>query len=172
MTDRYFIEDQKLVKQLLKSLTPLDENSGWQCELYVDKATGQKWEKYLFELFDEDEDGIGLRKYPYPSTEEIIRIALTSQHFDEVDGASALLIDREYDKIEFREKLLSEIEKDSSKVDKERYEIIYNRAELYDITNKREILGKHYKEIEADAKHFTQVTERAEKLKQIITKNN
>ena len=104
--------------------------------------------------------------------EEIIRIALTSQHFDEVDGASALLIDREYDKIEFREKLLSEIEKDSSKVDKERYEIIYNRAELYDITNKREILGKHYKEIEADAKHFTQVTERAEKLKQIITKNN
>ncbi len=172
MADRYFIEEQSSVNILLKSLTPMDEHSGWQCELYIDKLTGQKWEKYLFEISDEQDDAIGLRRYPYPSTEEIIKITLTSQHPDEVDGASALLLDREYNKIEFREKLLSEIEKNITEITKDRFEIIYNRAELYDIVNKREVLGKSYQEIKADASHYIRMMEKAEELKRVIRNNN
>jgi len=168
MTDRIFIEDQDLVKKMLKRLTPLNESSGWQCELFIDKTTNQKWEKYLFELFDADDDGIGLRRYPYPSIEEIIRVALTSKYFDEIDGASGLLLNMEYDKIEFRDMLLSEIEKNINDINEDRFEIIYNRAELYDTLNKREILGKHYTEIEKDAEHFKELMTKAERLRQRI----
>src|SRR5262245_42942767 len=111
MEDRYFIENKELVKKVLKKLSPTKEQSGYQCEMYIDKDTGQKWEKYFFEIEDTGEDAVGLRKVPYPETEKIIKIALTSPYLDEVDGASALLIHREYDNIEFREKLISEIEK-------------------------------------------------------------
>lgn len=168
MTDRFFIEDQTLVKKFLDVLTPLNEHSGWQSELYIDSLTQQKWERYLFEIFDSDEDGIGLRKYPYPSTKEIIGIAMTSKYYDEVDGACALLIDMEYDKTEFREELLLEIEKNIDIISKERYEIIYNRAELNDTLNKREILGKNYQQIEADTDHYKLMMMKAEKLKKTI----
>jgi hypothetical protein len=168
MTDRIFIEEQDLVGKMLNRLTPLNESSGWQCELFIDNATNQKWEKYLFELFDADDDGVGLRRFPYPSTEEIIRIALTSKYYDEIDGACGLLLDMEYDKIEFREMLLSEIEKNINNIDKDRFDIIYNRAELYDTLNKREILGKHYKQIEKDAEHFKELMTKAERLRQTI----
>jgi len=168
MTDRIFIEDQDLVEKMLSRLTPLNESSGWQCELFIDKTTNQKWEKYLFELFDTDDDGIGLRRFPYPSTKEIIRIALTSNFFDEIDGACGLLLDMEFDKIEFREMLISEIEKNINNIDEDRFGIIYNRAELYDTLNKREILGKHFKEIEKDAEYFKELMTKAERLRQKI----
>lgn len=171
MTDRIFIEDQDLVERMLNRLTPLNESSGWQCELFIDKTTNQKWEKYLFELFDADDDGIGLRRYPYPSTKEIIRIALTSKYFDEIDGACGLLLDMEFDKIEFRDLLLSEIEKNINDINEDRFEIIYNRAELYDTLNKRERLGKHYKEIKKDAEYFKDLMTKAEKLRQRIKQN-
>ena len=168
MTDRYFIEDQSLVNKYLKDLSPLNENTGWQCELYLDNMGKQKWEKYLFEIVDSDEDGVGLRKYPYPLTQEIIRIALSSQYYDEVDGACALLLRNEGDKIEFREKLISEIEININEITKYRYDIIYNRAELYDASNKREIVGKHNKQINADVEHYKLMVKRAEKLKQTV----
>lgn len=170
MTDRIFIEDQDLVEKMLNRLTPLNESSGWQCELFIDKTTNQKWEKYLFELFDADDDGIGLRRFPYPSTKEIIGIALTSKYFDEIDGACGLLLDMEFDKIEFRDLLLSEIEKNINDINEDRFEIIYNRAELYDTFNKREILGKHYKEIEKDSEYFKELAAKAERLRQRIKK--
>ncbi|EKB48202.1 hypothetical protein [Cecembia lonarensis] len=166
MTDRTFIEDQDLVEKMLKKLTPLNESSGWQCELFIDKTTNQKWEKYQFELLEADNDGIGLRRFPYPSTKEIIRIALTSKYFDEIDGASGLLLDMEFDKVEFREMLISEIEKNINNIDKDRFEIIYNRAELYETLNKREVLGKHYKQIEKDAEYFKELMAKAEGLRQ------
>ena len=168
MTDRIFIEDQDLVEEMLSRLTPINESSGWHCELFIEKTTNQKWEKYLFEIFDADDDRIGLRRFPYPSTKEIIRIALTSKSFDEIDGACGLLLDMEFDKIEFREMLISEIEKNINNIDEDRFEIIYNRAELYDILNKREILGKHYKEIEKDAEYSKELMTRAERLRQKI----
>jgi hypothetical protein len=171
MMDRFFIEEPKLVREVLKKLSTTKEHSGYQREIYIDNEAGQKWEKYLFENEETGEDAVGLRKLPYPETEEIIRIALTSPYLDEVDGACALLILREYDNIEFREKLILEIEKNVKDISKERYEIIYNRAELNDIANKREILGKHYTEIEQDARHYVQMMERAESLKRITSNN-
>lgn len=168
MTDRFFIEDQDLVKKMLDRLTPLNDSSGWQCELFIDQTTNQKWEKYQFELFDADDDGIGLRRYPYPSIEEIIRVALTSKYIDEIDGASGLLLDMEHDKIEFRDMLLSEIEKNINDINEDRFEIIYNRAELYNRLNKRDILGKHYTEIEKDAEHFKELMIKAVRLRQRI----
>ena len=125
----------------------------------------RKWEKYFFEFCDTYEDGIGLRKHPYPSTEEIIRIALVTEYMDEVNGASGLLLERELDNVEFREQLLDEIEKRIDEISKERYDIIYDRAELYDVTNRREIVGKHYTEIEADALHYNQMSKKAKTIK-------
>lgn len=47
-----------------------------------------------------------------------------------------------------------------------RFEIIYNRAELYETLNKREVLGKHYKQIEKDAEYFKELMAKAEGLRQ------
>lgn len=168
MNDRYFIEDDTLVRAFLKQLKRTNEHTSHGCELYIDRQTGEKWESYLLEDQETGEDVIALRKLPYPTTEEIIRIATTSSDLDEVGGASSLLIDREYSNIEFRENLINEIEKNIKSISKERYEVIYNRALLYDIGNKREIMGKYYKEIEEDANHYSQLAERAEKIKTLF----
>ena len=168
MVDSYFIEDQRLVKKLLANLQPTGNQTGYYAELYVDPVTGQEWEKYEFEYEDSSTDAVGLRKFPYPSTDKIIEIALFSPHDDEASGAAGLLLELEDDENDFREKLLDQIENNIDRISEERYDLVYWRAQLYDIDNKKSILGKHISEIESDAAHYNELSKRAKQLKQKI----
>ncbi len=92
--------------------------------------------------------------------QELINIAMTSMDKENIIGASLELSDREkYRKEEFRSSLVSRLlEVDTSEVnefEKERLKIIIYESDLYNGTNRREIIGKHFTEIQNDADYFT-----------------
>jgi hypothetical protein len=92
---------------------------------------------------------------------------------DEVHGACALLHHLEWtDRLEFREKLLNEIEKNQKVIEYNRFKIIFDRTELSDYSNKRDVRGKTVKEVETDFQYFTELNRRAIKLKEKITATN
>ena len=172
MADRYFAEDQQLVKQMLKRFKRIDEQTKHLDELFIDNSTGQTWEKYEFELENQLDYATGLRRFPYPGTDKIIEIALTSSEADEINGAAGLLLEQElYAGQEFRHKLLSRLEETINTIDAARLTIIYDRAKLYDKSNKREILGKSYREILEDAEHFSAMKKKADELREKIISN-
>lgn len=171
MTERYFIENQDIVHNMMIDLEPTGKYTIFHGELYVNPETGEQWEKYEFEVeYDNElEEEIGLRKYPHPNTDKIIEIALNSPHYDEIESACTLLLVREsYQKIEFRKELLDAIESNINEIDSNRYNTIYEFAELYDETNKRKILGKHHAEIVTDAAYFSELANLAKSLKDKI----
>jgi hypothetical protein len=167
MIGKKIIENQSEVQEILSTLEPTGKSTGYYSALFVNPATGDQWEKYLFESDDDHSDGIGLRKYPYPSFEETIRIALTSEFEDEVDGASAFICEHDNDG-QAKRLLIEAIEEDIQSTNPDRFNIIYWRAELYDSTNKRPAVGKHYSEVTRDHAHFVELAERAKLLKQQI----
>jgi hypothetical protein len=169
MTERTFIEDQKLVSKMLDDLDSTGVTSGYGLELYVNPKDGQSWERYEFEL--DGNNVFGLRKHPYPNTDKIIEITVNSKFMDEVDGACALLHHLEWNnRTEFRERLLNELR--ITRIEKLRFEIIYERAELSDSSNKRDVLGKTIDEIETDAQYFLNLTKQVNELKNEVTAAN
>jgi len=164
MTSKYFIEDQQDVGERLKTLSPTGERTGYYAELMVDSNNNEKWEKYLLELGDDHKEGIGLRKYPYPSILEAIDIALTTNYDDEADGAAAFLLEYEKDG-EFRELLIERLEQSANEITLTRFEIIYHRAELYSKLNRRPTKGKHISQIKRDYEYFVDLANRANTLK-------
>lgn len=156
---RFFVEDQSIVEAMLPKLIYV-KHDFYTDEIMLDESTGQYWVKYLFEL--EGEDALGLRCYPYMAMEEIIAIALTTPYEDEVNGAMALLNHLEWtERLDFRKLLLDEIEANSTSIGLSRFDVMYERAELWTTDNRREILGKHYQEVKEDAAYFEQLALRA-----------
>jgi len=170
MSNRVFIEEQTLVKEKLGQLVLFQPASKEYEQIYIDSSSGDKWEKYEFEYEEQNSPAIGLRKYPYPSIEAIVSIALTSTHMDEVSGAAALLWELDRKGIEIRTHLLQELESQLDEISNERFEIIYWRAELYDITNNRTILNKSFQEIEKDAAYYRVTASKANELREKIIK--
>jgi hypothetical protein len=171
MNNRTFIEDPKLVSEILNQLDLTGKTTGYKLELLINQFDGQHWKKYEFEVAGND--AYGLRKHPYPNTAEIIEIALNSEFMDEVDGACALLHHLEWtERLEFREKLLDKIERNQKGMDLNRFNIIFDRTGLSDNSNKRDVRGKTVEEVEADYQYFTELTNRAIKLKGKITATN
>ena len=172
MTEKKFIEDQSEVRSKLQSFDLFQSETDQFEEIYIDPKTNQKWEKYDFEFEDQINYGIGLRYFPYCSIEETIEIALTSEFQDEVAGASALLWELDRQGLEIRVPLLNSIELRKPEITKDRFETIYWRTEIYDKTNNRETIGKKFEEIEGDSKYYSETSERAKKLKELITTAN
>jgi hypothetical protein len=159
---KYFIENQTEVSSILKSLEQTGTSTGYQTEILINHETNETWEKYLFELEGEEEDAIGLRRLPYPTIDETIIIALNSNFLDEVDGASAYLWNVDSDG-SIQEQIIEALEKRND-LTSERIETIYSRAELYNQSNKRPTLGKHFSEVKKDHEHFIELSKRAQKL--------
>lgn len=171
MIERTFIEDQELVAKILEQLDSTRATTGYNLEQYIDKKAGQLWESYEFEL--DGNEALGLRKYPYPDIYKIIEIALISTFMDEVAGACALLHQLEWNnRFEFREILLNEIYKRINSIEEQRMEIIFERTELSDFSNKRDVLGKTIYEVEDDAQYFQNLTKFAIELKKKVTSAN
>ena len=155
MTSRYFIENDTEALNLLKTFEIYKMRSEDHNTLYKDNATGLFWEHYFVENDETGEDVNCLRRYPYPETEDIIDIALTSADLDEVAGASGLLWEREtYNYIDFRQQLIDKLNLNLDDINCDRISIIYERAQLYQIENKREILNKSYQTITQDTRFY------------------
>ena len=106
---------------------------------------------------------------PKPTTDEMIEIAFTSIDYDEVEGAThRLFIDEEDEKIDFRLAVIEKLKKiDISQLDteaKKRVKAIILNGHLPDKTNKREIVGKHFSEIQKDVDFYSEVAEYANQI--------
>ncbi len=170
MNNRIFIEDQVLVKKKLQQLLLMQPTTKEHEEIYIDTSSGDKWEKYEFELNEQTDDAIGLRRYPYPSIEEIVSIASKSIYLDEVSGAAALLWELDRKGIKVRTHLLKELELMLNEISIERFEIIYWRTEIYDTTNNISLLDKSDQEIENDAAYYRLTALKAKELREKIIK--
>jgi hypothetical protein len=165
--DFTFCENQNLIKTVLQSFVPCEiQNDGIDGKLYVD-LIGQTWELYEYDDFETYREPYpkGIRHFPYPSVLETIDIICSSQYRDEIKAACRLLLENEWQGIEFREELLNEIERRQIHVNKKKYRLIFQAAELDNKTNKRNTLNKKLEQIEADYKYYSALAERALKLR-------
>lgn len=168
MQDKKFFGLTGNASNFLKRLTLLEtSNYGWT-EKYLDPSTGQHWLKYMIDRDNGRYFNLMLLT-PKPTTDEMIDIAFTSSDNDEVEGAvHRLFIDEEDEKIDFRSPLIERLKKiDISQLDaqgKKRIKIIILNGRLTDRTNRREVIGKHYSEIQKDVEFFNDIANKAEQI--------
>jgi len=110
-----------------------------------------------------------LKRLPEPTIEELINIAMASDDKNEIIGASLGLAEREkYNDIDFRHTLLNRLlQIDTSNLtdfERERLKIIIYGSDLYDATNRKGIVGKHFTEIQNDADYYRIISQKAKSL--------
>jgi hypothetical protein len=171
---QFFICNQDEVDSKIKTLAQTGTSDDGWTHFYVDKKTNEKW---LLTRYHSEYQGGGvpvLKKLPELTIDELINIALISQETNDIVGASLELSERErHKKEDFREKLLNHLlQVDTSNLsnfDKERLKIIIYESDLYDATNRRNIVGKHFTEIENDANYFRSISKKAMGILAMLT---
>lgn len=172
---RFLICNQDDVNSKLQTLTKTGiSDDGWTYYL-VDKNTNENW---LLTRNESEHQGGGvpvLKRLPEPTIDELINIAMTSLDTNDIIGASLELFERErYNKENFRDKLLDKLlQVDTSNLtdfEKERLRIIIYESDLYDPTNLRDIVGKHYTEIQKDADYYRTISDKAKSILNEIEK--
>lgn len=168
MAEKKFFGLMGNASNFLKRLTLLESlNHGWT-EKYLNPETGQFWLKYMIDRDNGRYFNLMLLT-PKPTTEEMIEIALTSSDNDEVEGAvHRLFLEEEDQKVEFRPALIRRLKGiDISKLDpdeKKNIKTIIINGHLADKTNKREVIGKQFSEIQKDVQFFNEMGEIAERI--------
>lgn len=171
MTDRKLFGTNTLVDDFTKSLTQVEAFDGGWATKYIDNSTGYQWLKYVV-----DERGFFVNLIfisPPPTTEQLIEIALNTNYIDEISAAATRLnIEEQSDKREYRQKLINQLTKiDIPKLnatEKERIKTIVLASQLTNRVNKREIVGKHFSEIQVDADFFNSVADTAESILKLL----
>jgi hypothetical protein len=166
---QFFICNQDEVEIKLKTLTKSGTSPDGWTHYYFDKNTNEEWH---LTRYDSEYHGGGvpvLKRLPEPTIDELLNIALTSADKSDIIGASLELSEREkYKKENFRDKLLSRLlQVDTTKVtnfEKERLKIVIYESDLYDATNRRDIVGKHFSEIQNDADYYQTIAVKAKKI--------
>jgi hypothetical protein len=167
VTDRKFFGTTSLINDFIQKLTKIDTVDGGWATMYIDKATGQQWLKYVVDDRSFFENLMLIT--PAPTTDDLIDITLTSRHPDEVSAAAIRLnLEESFYKKEFRQKLTDRLKTiDISKLDpteKERIKTIILASQLTDRVNKREVVGKHFSVIQKDADFFNATANTAQKI--------
>lgn len=169
---QYFICKQRQIGSKLKTLTKSGVSEDGWTHYYFDKSSNEEWH---LTSYDSEYHGGGIRvlkRLPEPTMEELVHIATTSSNKNDIIGASLELYFREKNnKEDFREAILNRIlEMDTSTLsdfEKKRLKIIISESGLYDATNRRDIVGKHFTEIDKDANYYRTT---AQKAKNILSK--
>lgn len=165
----FFICGQDEINSKLTTLIKTSVSEDVWTQHYTDRATKEKW---LLTQFHAEYQGGGvsvLKRLPEPTIEELINIAVTSNDTNDIIGASIELSEREkYNKEDFRDNLLQRLLQfdilDLTDFDKERFKIIIYESELYDATNRRDIIKKHFIEINTDAKYYLNISQQAKAI--------
>ena len=172
---QFFICNQDEVDAKLKTLTKTGTSTDGWTHYYVDQNSNEEWH---LTRYDSEYHGGGvsvLKRPPEPTIEELINIAMSSNDTNDIIGASLELSEREkYKNEDFRAKLLNRLlQVDTSNLtdfEKERLKIIIYESDLYDATNRRNIVGKHFTEIENDADYYRTAAHKAKSILEDIAK--
>jgi hypothetical protein len=166
---KFYITDQALIEQRLSSLKKLrTSDDGWS-DYYLDERTNEEWQ---LTRYHSEYHGGGipiLKRLPPPSVSELIEISLTSNDLNDVTGASIELCEREaYNDEEFRDELMQKLllldVATLSQFETKRLKTIIYESELFDSTNRKEILGKNWSEIKKDADFYRSISGKAKKI--------
>lgn len=160
----YFIENAKIARKKLWKLKKLREKTIFDGNLYLDKKTNQKWEKYEF-CGEGHSRYFGLRALPYPSISKTIDIAIKSNKLYEVLGASSYLWTQEHKGNEYRKELIEKLEQNIKHIDKEKFEAIYFNANLENNANLKDTMKKPQSQVERDYNFYIEMFNRAKKMK-------
>jgi hypothetical protein len=166
LTDRKLFGTNDLVNDFTKTLTQTDTLDGGWTTKYTDSA-GYQWLKYVI-----DDRGFFVNMIfisPQPTTDELIQIAFNTNYLDEASAAATRLnIEEQVDKKEFRQKLIDKLNLiDTLKLtttEKEKIKAIIQASQLTNRVNKREIVGKHFSEIQNDANFFNSIADTAQNI--------
>ena len=169
-----FICNQEQINIKIKSLSKTSTSEDGWIDFYIDKVTNENW---LLTRYDSEYHGGGLqvlKRLPEPTIDELISIAMTSTDTNDIIGASLELSERErYSDEDFRLKLINRLlQVDFSNLtefERERLKIIIYERDLYDATNRREIVGKHFAEIQKDADYYKEIAQKANNILKGIT---
>ncbi len=172
---QFFICNQGEVETKLKTLAKTGTSTDGWTAYFIDKNSNEEWH---LTRYDSEYQGGGvpvLKRIPALTTEELIHIALTSVDTNDIIGASLELSERErYKKEDFRARLLNQLlQVDTSNLsdfERERVKIIIYESDLYDATNRRDIVGKHFTEIESDADYYRTAAQKAKSILENIAK--
>ena len=166
---RKLFGDEQLIEEFIQRLVKVETlDEGWS-EKYLDEPSGQLWVKYSVDTYA----GRWMQKilviFPPPNKDELIQIALTSFHLDEVWAAAKRLNDEEeINKIEFRQELIDRLDEVDynhlNAEERERIRVVIEASGLTNRLNKRDTIGKHYNEILKDAEFFRQISISSERI--------
>jgi hypothetical protein len=163
---QYFICRESEVEFKIKHLIRIGESEDGYILKYKDEKTGEHWSLAWFESELLEKDIPVLQRLPEATTEELIKIAMSAQDIEEIVGASLLLSAREGNRKEdFRADLLQQLlQVDLSKAsafEQARLRMIIYESDLLDTTNRREIIGKHFTQINRDADYYRGIAKKA-----------
>ena len=166
MTDRKLFGYNDIIDDFVKGFDALEILAADESVRYLDRVTGYEWLKYVYN--NERGKRFNLvRSKPPLTTEQLIEIAFSSIYDDETFAASIRLsIEEGLEKKEYRQQLLSKIQEKTktslSHKEKVRIVTIIESSDLRNSTNQRNIVGKHYTEIDKDAELYGEMARQAE----------
>ncbi len=160
----HLIADTEKIEELRKHFTLVEKDTVNWTETYIDNNTGNIWRYYRVDGYLQGGGYAIFGLQPLPDTKQLINLSLSSENDDEIFAACRTLVDNEQtQKMDFRADLIHALENISGR---QRLERIIKLTELDSALNRREILGKTYKQINTDAEYFKSIADRANKLKQ------
>lgn len=154
-------------------LKKLREKSILGNPLFQEYASSKKWERFEYDKVENlGIVGFAFRSYPYPSTQQLIDIAIISNSNEKSKVAAALLFRLESIGIEFREKLIHQLEQNSTKLEYEKFMVIYKAANLFNTGNLKDPFEKLNSEVSKDFRHYQDLYQRTEILKKRLSPDN
>lgn len=167
MKQRYLYGDANLIEELLSKFQLIETAAGGFAAVYKEPSARAFWLKYYATAATQGGGYLTLIRLPAPATEELIDIAISTDHEDEAVAAILRLLDEEaIEKKNFRHTLIKRLEQLmlGREVPKERLVKIIKLSGLDDPMNRRELLQKSNEQIEEDALYFSSIAERAKNL--------
>lgn len=169
---QYFICGQDQIESRVNGLTQTGASEdGWSV-FYKDDIDQERW---VLTTYHSEYHGGGvpvLQRLPLPTISELIEIAMTSAHKDDIIGASCELYEREGKGENFRSELVGQLLQleisGLSSFEMERIRLIIYNSQLYDATNRRGIVGRRIEEIQNDFEYFKSNAEKAKGLLDLI----
>jgi hypothetical protein len=160
--DRFFIFDQSEYDHFKAQLVERGNNQSTLETYYYDPVTGSDWLSYpISERFGWQ---LCLMRLPEPDYHTLLGLSLNSRYEDEALAASHKLAGH----IDIYHELIGSLENAFDPGNKEtlkRIEVVLKACSLTSQTNRREVVGKKYQQVENDAKYFRDISLRAKWLK-------
>lgn len=160
--DRFFIFDQSECDRFKAQLVEKGNNQSTMVTYYYESVTGSDWLSYL--ISDRFGWQLCLMRLPEPDYHTLLGLSLNLRYEDEALAASHKLAEH----IDLYHELIESLENAFDPGNREilrRIEVVLKTCSLTSPTNRREVVGKTYQQVENDAKYFRDISLRAKWLK-------